>query len=131
MTHYAQKINHFRSARLYNQYQVNAVIGLRHFINTHYEHDLNLNIFARRGHFSKFHLLRLYKKYYGQTPQQYLTERRIAQSKLLLQNGRSVKETCYAVGYESPGTFSALFKSRTGQTPSQYQKSNFQEVIMH
>jgi len=34
----------------------------------------------------------------------------------------SVTETCFAVGFESLGSFSTLFKSKTRKSPSKYQK---------
>ena len=78
---------------------------------------------------SKYHLLRLFKKYYGLTPRQYLIDKRIEKSKEHLINGMSVTETCYAVGFESLGSFSALFKSKIGKSPTAFKKSNFREVI--
>jgi AraC-like DNA-binding protein len=74
---------------------------------------------------SKFHLLRLFKKYYGQTPKQYLIEKRIEKAKELLQEGETVTETCFATGFGSPSSFSTLFKSRVGLTPVEFQKKQF------
>jgi AraC-like DNA-binding protein len=73
-------------------------------------------------------LLRLFKKYYGVTPGQYLTDKRIENSKRYLQNGMSVTDTCFAVGFESPSSFSTLFKNKTGIAPAAFQKSNFRKV---
>ena len=70
---------------------------------------------------SKFHLLRLFKKHYGLTPRQYLIDKRIEKSKEQLKNGMSVTETCFAVGFESLGSFSTLFKTKTGKSPSEFQ----------
>ena len=33
----------------------------------------------------------------------------------------SVTETCYAVGFASLGSFSTLFKNKTGKSPSEFQ----------
>ena len=74
---------------------------------------------------SKYHLLRLFKKYYGLTPRQYLIDKRIENSKTHLINGMSVTETCFAVGFESLGTFSTLFKTKTGKSPTEFQKEQF------
>ncbi|NRB83338.1 MAG: AraC family transcriptional regulator [Winogradskyella sp.] len=43
-------------------------------------------------------------------------------SKEHLKNNLSVPEICFAVGFESLGLFSSLFKSRIGKSPSQFQK---------
>ncbi|MEM6265231.1 MAG: helix-turn-helix transcriptional regulator, partial [Bacteroidota bacterium] len=61
-------------------------------------------------------------KYYGLTPRQYLMDIRIEKSKVFLKTGLSVTETCFAVGFESVGSFSSLFKRKTGMPPAQFQK---------
>lgn len=105
-----------------NQPQIDAVIAVRDYINTHYATDLNLKQLSETQCISKFHLLRLFKKYYGQTPRQYLIDKRVAGAKKHLANGMSVTQTCFAVGFESPGSFSVLFKSKVGQSPSLFRK---------
>lgn len=82
---------------------------------------MNLDLLSRFRFVSKFHLLRLFKKHYGLTPRQYLIDKRIEKSKEQLKNGMSVTETCFAVGFESLGSFSTLFKTKTGKSPSEFQ----------
>ncbi|WP_421879144.1 helix-turn-helix domain-containing protein [Marinoscillum sp.] len=74
---------------------------------------------------SKYHLIRLFRRYYGITPRQYLINKRIEQSKRHLKEGMSVTETCYAVGFNSLGSFSVLFKTKIGKSPAAYQKEQF------
>lgn len=105
-----------------NEGQINTVIGIRNYIHNHCETDLNLDLLAHIQFVSKFHLIRLFKKYYGLTPRQYLIDVRIEKSKEQLKNGMSVTETCYAVGFESLGSFSTLFKTKTGVSPTAFQK---------
>ncbi|MCG8579483.1 MAG: AraC family transcriptional regulator [Bacteroidales bacterium] len=108
-----------------NQWQLDTVIGLRNYININYKENLNLDLFSRIRFVSKYHLLRLFKRYYGQTPNQYLIDRRIEMAKEYIKKGLSVSETCYEVGFESLSSFSSLFKRKTGFTPKAFQKSNF------
>jgi AraC-like DNA-binding protein len=122
MTHYQSEIIRIRNICYSNKAQIETVIGARHYINNNFDMDLNLNLLSRTRFTSKFHLLRLFKKYYGQTPKQYLTDKRIEKSKELLKNGRSVSETCFAVGFESQSSFCTLFKQRVGLTPTEFQK---------
>jgi AraC-like DNA-binding protein len=37
-----------------------------------------------------------------------------------LKNNLAVTDTCFSVGFESPGSFSTLFKKMTGLSPSAY-----------
>jgi len=70
-------------------------------------------------------LLRIFKKYYGTTPRQYLINKRIEKAKCFLQSGKSVSDTCYIIGFESINSFSNLFKAKTGMSPSIYRKATF------
>jgi len=122
MTFYESEINRIRGIVYSNKAQLDTVIGTRNYINNNYDRKLNLNLLSHTRFVSKYHLLRLFAKYYGQTPQQYLTGIRIERSKEYLRKGISITETCIAIGFESPSSFSTLFKSKTGLTPTEFQK---------
>jgi AraC-like DNA-binding protein len=122
MTFYESEIEKIRNSVYSNQKQLDAVIATRNYINSNYDRDLNLGILSQIQFVSKFHLLRLFMKYYGQTPKQYLTDKRIRKSKEYLKKGMSITETCFAVGFESPSSFSTLFKDKTRLTPTEFQK---------
>jgi AraC-like DNA-binding protein len=51
-----------------NKGQLDTVIGTRNYINNHFDKELNLDFLSKVRCTSKFHLIRLFKKYYGQTP---------------------------------------------------------------
>ena len=122
MNYYQTEINRIRSTCYSNKGQIETVIGARHYINNNLDKELNLNLLSHIRFTSKFHLLRLFKKYYGQTPKQYLTDKRIEKSKQLLKDGMSVTNTCFDVGFESPSSFCTLFKYKVGLTPTAFQK---------
>ena len=121
MTFYEREINRINNIIYSNQEQIETVIGVRNYIDNNYDTDLNLDLLSRLRFISKFHLLRLFKKHYGLTPRQYLIDKRVEKSKEQLKNGMSVTETCFAVGFESLGSFSTLFKSKIGKSPSEFQ----------
>lgn len=122
MTHYLSEINRIRNICYSNRGQIETVIGTRHYINNNFEKELSLDLLSHTRFTSKFHLLRLFKKYYGQTPKQYLINKRIERSKELLKKGTSVTETCFDIGFESPSSFCTLFKRHVGLTPTGFQK---------
>jgi AraC-like DNA-binding protein len=122
MTYYLKEITRIKSICYSNKAQIDTVIGTRHYINNNFDKELNLDLLSHIRFTSKFHLLRLFKKCYGQTPKQYLTDKRIEQAKELLNKGTNVSETCFDIGFESPSSFSTLFKSRVGLTPTEFQK---------
>ena len=125
MTFYEKELNRIRNIVYSNEGQINSVIGIRNYIENNYDANLNLDLLSRIQSISKYHLLRLFKKYYGITPRQYLIEKRIEKSKKHLINGMTVTETCFAVGFESLGSFSTLFKTKTGKSPREFQKEQF------
>ena len=122
MTFYEAEIERIRNAVYSNDKQIETVIAIRNFINNNYESDINLDLLSHIRFVSKYHLLRLFKRYYGQTPRQYLMDKRIEKSKEYLKSGTSVTETCFAVGFNSLGSFSTLFKTKTGKSPTKFQK---------
>lgn len=121
MTFYEREINRINNIVYSNKEQIKTVIGVRNYIDNNYDSDLNLDLLSHLRFTSKFHLLRLFKKHYGQTPRQYLIDKRIEKSKEHLKNGMSVTETCFAVGFESLDSFSTLFKTKAGKSPSEFQ----------
>ena len=127
MTFYQREIDRIRKKCYANEQQVATVIGVRRFINNNFEQDLNLDFLSRIRFTSKFHLLRLFKKYYGQTLNDYLTDIRIQKAKLYLKQGKTVSETCYAIGFESPSSFSTLFRRKMGLPPSVFQKKQYSQ----
>ncbi|MCD2259519.1 helix-turn-helix domain-containing protein [Psychroserpens luteolus] len=122
MTFYQTEIERIRKICYSNDSQIETVIATRNYIDNNYDKNLKLDFLSHIRFTSKYHLLRLFKRYYGQTPRQYLTDKRIEKSKDNLKNGMTVTETCFAVGFESLGSFSKLFKTKTGKSPSAFQK---------
>lgn len=122
MTYYLSEVTRIKDICYSNKGQLDMVIGTQHYINNHFDKELNLNFLSHIRFTSKFHLLRLFKRYYGQTPRQYLINRRLEKSKELIVSGQSITETCFDIGFESPSSFSTLFKYKFGLTPTEFQK---------
>lgn len=69
------------------------------------------------------HFLRTFKQAFHQTPHQYLTQLRLAHAQQLLAHTEfTVTEICFAVGCESLGSFSWLFRRRVGVSPEAYRR---------
>ncbi len=131
MTFYEKELNRINNEIYSNQEQIQTVIGIRNYIDNNYHRDLNLDFLSHILFISKFHLLRLFKRYYGLTPRQYLIDKRIEVAKERLQNGMTVTETCFEVGFESLGSFSSLFKAKTGKSPIEFQKEQLSRSALN
>ena len=97
------------------------IIQSKLYIDKHFSENINLDKIAAKAFVSKFHFIRVFKKYYGRTPNQYLQEVRIDKAKKLLQKRKTIDEVCYAVGFTSKTSFISLFRKMTGKTPLAYQ----------
>ena len=131
MTFYEKELNRINAIVYSNQKQIETVIGVRNYIDNNYDNELNLDYLSLVRFVSKYHMLRLFKRHYGITPRQYLIDKRIAKSKEQLKKGMSVTESCFAVGFESVGSFSTLFKAKTGKSPSEFQKEQLSRSTLN
>jgi AraC-like DNA-binding protein len=65
----------------------------------------------------------IFKKYTSMTPYQYFIQIKINKAESLLeQEGISVKEAAFKMGFDDQYHFSRLFKSKTGVSPSDWKK---------
>jgi len=78
---------------------------------------------ARFAGLSPFHLLRVFRECFGETPHGYVSRLRIERAKQLLRAGHSVTAACLEVGFSGLGSFSSRFKSQVGVSPSSYARS--------
>lgn len=125
MTFYNKEIIRIGRQYLPGQRVVDHLANAKAFIDLNYCSAIDLPTIAAASFLSKFHFIRLFKKCYGRTPHQYLTEKRIQRAKELLCLNNTVAEVCYHIGFESPNTFAATFKKYVGVSPAQYRKKQF------
>lgn len=125
MNYYIQELERIKSICFSNKIQIEIAINTKRYIDTNFDKAINLDVLAHSQFTSKYHLLRIFKKYHGITPRQYLINKRIEQAKKILKSGQLVSDACYSVGFESINSFSNLFKAKTGMSPSNYRKATF------
>lgn len=77
---------------------------------------------------SPFHFQRMFKSAFGISPMQFVQRRRLERARYLLtKTEEPVTSICLAVGFESLGSFSALFKRTFGVSPREIRR--FEEVF--
>lgn len=87
---------------------------------------LSLAEVARAACLSPFHFHRLFKAAFRQTPHEYLQHRRIERSaRLLRETRRPVTDICLESGFQSPGSFSTLFRAHYGLSPRRFREAKF------
>jgi AraC family transcriptional regulator, transcriptional activator for feuABC-ybbA operon len=91
------------------------------YISHHYFQAISLTDLANLAGLSKSHYSRLFKKYIGYSPIDYLTHLRMDRAKeLLVHSDIRIKEVSQQVGYEDELYFSRIFKKIVGVSPTQF-----------
>jgi len=82
----------------------------RDYLHANLSGSICLSEVAAAACLSPFHLLRMFRAVFGQTPHQYLINCRLDRAKFLLEKTRiPVTAICLECGFTSLGSFSALF----------------------
>ncbi|UZJ66190.1 AraC family transcriptional regulator N-terminal domain-containing protein [Sphingobacterium sp. KU25419] len=97
-----------------------ALEHIRNYIHAHLSESITVEVLEKQANMSKSSLFRLFKNELGITPIEYIIRTRIQQAKSLLRKTKSVKETCFSVGFNDVNYFVRLFKNRVGITPGAY-----------
>jgi|SRR5690349_14806776 len=91
------------------------------YIDRHLADALTVSDLAHEARLSPYHFIRAFRAATGQTPHQYVRDRRIDRAKtLLVTTPLPVTEICARIGFHSLGSFSSLFRRVTGETPLAY-----------
>jgi AraC-like DNA-binding protein len=122
MTWYQHVVRELNASLYPNEDITARVIQAKRYIDRHYYLALSLDKMAGEVFLSKFHFIRIYRKYYGTTPYAYLKEVRLAKAKELLRSGMPIKDVCYAVGFDSIPSFTRLYKEWAGASPARHQR---------
>jgi AraC-like DNA-binding protein len=73
---------------------------------------------------SPFHFSRLFKLATGESPHAYLTRRRVERAKeLLADSSLPLVHVASAVGFQTQGHFTEVFRRHTGTTPRRFRLS--------
>ena len=96
---------------------------IHEYISENYFRKISLEDLADRFFISKFHLSREYKKIYGITLGNALTNLRLSHAKSMLRfSDDSVDTIALSCGFQDTGYFIKVFKKAENMTPLQYRK---------
>jgi AraC family transcriptional regulator len=95
------------------------------FMRDNVAEPITIDAIAKAACMNKFHFLKSFKQKNGLSPHQWLVRLKLEHARMLLLSGKySVTEVCYRIGFESPGSFTHLFKRTFGSPPSKFPISN-------
>ncbi len=97
------------------------------FIQKNYQNTLVISQLASLVNVSPQYLSRLYKVYFGISPQQYLINYRITQAKnkLIQYPDLSITEIALETGFKTSSHFIEKFRALTGYTPKKYRDFHY------
>lgn len=72
---------------------------------------------------SPFHFQRLFKEFFGVSPNERQRVLRLHAAKELIEKGMGVTLACFEVGFQSPSSFARFFKREFGVSPSSLRNS--------
>ncbi len=98
--------------------------AVRRYIDMHFKENLTLDQLAQVARVNKYHIVHAFTKEYGVSPIKYLNNRRIAESRYLLQTtDMSLSSIAQALGFSSPSYFSQSFRRHEGVSPLVYRQT--------
>ena len=93
------------------------------FVSSHYGEKITLEQIAEAGNVCRSSCCKLFKKYQGSTPIEYLNDFRIKMSMNQLKHtDRSITEIAFLCGFRHSSYYTEMFRKSTGVTPGQFRK---------
>ena len=93
------------------------------YVDENLSNDISLETAAEFVGVSSFYLSKLFKEEKGETFINFISDKRLEKSRLLLeQTELSIKEITAEVGYNDQNYFSRIFKTKYGLSPKEYRK---------
>jgi len=99
------------------------VCDIRSYLIAHYTGKITLKHLAAQFNLDPYYLQKLFKRYIGQSPMEYIISLRMTRAKSLIRTSTmSISEIAYTVGVDNISHFTRQFKKQEGMSPTQYRK---------
>jgi len=98
-------------------------------MNNSVDKDIPVNYFASCCGLSEVHFRRLFKRYTGKSPKDFIISSKVSRAKEYLSQGKSIKQTAVLLGFSDMFYFMRLFKKASGVTPGKFQQTCFSSSL--
>ncbi|KXJ52827.1 MAG: AraC family transcriptional regulator [Thalassospira sp. Nap_22] len=93
------------------------------YIRAHYAENISLDDLAALVGYSRFYLVRAFKKSFGMTPYAYLINCRVQRARHALRRGEKIVDVALETGFADQAHFQRIFKRLMAATPRQYARA--------
>ncbi|MBT0729159.1 helix-turn-helix domain-containing protein [Rosenbergiella nectarea] len=105
---------------------------LIHWIDTHIENRLNLDMVADRAGYSKWHLQRMFKEHTGHALGEYIRTKKLEKSACrLTHSDEPILTVAISMGFDSQQSFNRSFKRQYGMAPGTWRRNASPSQTMH
>ncbi len=114
-----EEINTLQPYNAYSRLAVNVI----YYLQSCYHQKITIEQLADEFHTNRTSLLSDFKKYTGQSVNQYLIQLRLTMASTLLRDTTlTIDEICDRTGFHDISYFSKVFKKKLNHTPSEYRR---------
>lgn len=100
------------------------LLRVRHLVEVHGDGRPDLASLARSANYSPWHLIRMHRDVFGETPSEYATRLRLQRAWSLVRETRlPICEITEALGFESQSSFCRAFKNAYGATTGEVRQA--------
>ncbi|MFO1446212.1 AraC family transcriptional regulator [Bacillus sp. Bva_UNVM-123] len=109
-----------------------SLVGVKQYIEANYKKDITIQQLAKLVKLSPKYFADLFKKKFGKTVMDYVSELRLQAAKCYMHKGKmKIREIAHEVGYTDEFYFSRKFKKEIGLTPSNYMKNSKRRIVAY
>jgi AraC family transcriptional regulator len=93
------------------------------YMRSNLAESISLATLAKLASLSRFHLIRMFRQVYGETPHQCLTRLRVDEARRRLRRSEEpISNIALDCGFTTHAHFAAAFRQRMGVTPTAYRQ---------
>ena len=98
---------------------------IKEYLDANYADQITLDTLTELTHMNKYYMAHSFARYTGQSPIQYLNQRRLQAACTLLEDtDHSISSIAESVGFSSQSYFTQAFRKKYGTTPIRYRQEN-------
>jgi AraC-like DNA-binding protein/quercetin dioxygenase-like cupin family protein len=102
------------------------------YINKNYQNKIMISDVANLISMTNSSFCHFFKKRTRKSFVDYLNEVRIGHASVqLIETTKSISEVCYNCGFNNVSNFNRIFRTKKGQTPSEFRKFNQQQIMKY